>query len=376
MTLVAPLNASPDVVTVQERGEVVLWSGPSLQPVAVGVAAGRTLDLDISSDGGVVTTVAFAGTVETWRPEAGGAVLRLDQHAGGEVTSVSFSDDADLLLSSTSAGAIAVRDRETGTSLHSYNLGTGKVDGVVLAPDGDTLVVGVGERTGELAYDDTIEYWSLSSGDIIHQSGGDASDVIGCSFFRNRIRLSPDGQSVAVNSHDFTIELRALDSTLLNIFDEHENSVLDFAFSPDGSQLASSSDDGKIRLWDLDDYSLIDEHATLGGQWTIVFTADGSSLIAGSLSGDIRILDLDSGELGPAFEVGKNRVSNLAISPDGALLAGGDEDNDLVVWDALTGAVEARGTGHSAPILSVAFSSDGSMLATGSRDHTIRLWER
>jgi hypothetical protein len=66
-------------------------------------------------------------------------------------------------------------------------------------------------------------------------SCGDRSDVVGCSFFRNRTRVSPDRLSVAISGRDFTTELRTLAGALLNIFVEHTNNVLDFAFSPDGA---------------------------------------------------------------------------------------------------------------------------------------------
>jgi len=67
------------------------------------------------------------------------------------------------------------------------------------------------------------------------------------------VAFSPDGQTLASGSWDYTVWLwRVSDGTPLRTLEGHTNWVSSVAFSPDGQTLVSGSWDYTVRLWQID----------------------------------------------------------------------------------------------------------------------------
>jgi WD40 repeat protein len=337
---------------------------------------GTIIAADRSAGGSTLSLVDFDGAVHLLRAADLSAVRKYDAHASGEINALSFAPDGARLALATSTGEVRLRPVDGSGVPVAFDRPGLNVDSVAVSPDGSGLALGVGERLGATAFDDTVQVWGLADGQLRLDLGGDGEEVLGCSFFRNRVRFAPAGDLLALNSHDFTVSLwEVAGGQLLHTFPPHASSVLDLAFSPDGSLLATSSDDSTLRLWRTGDFQLLYEQvARPGGYWSLTFSPDGRWLAASTLAGEILLLDPASGAVQRTLSGEKSRYSDLAFSPDGRLLAAGDDENHVVLWSVSSGAVQQRLAGHSGPVVAIAFSPDGRLLASGSRDYTVRLW--
>ena len=316
------------------------------------------------------------GAVRVW--DANGALMNeLSAFVAGGVNDVDVSRDGTSIAFGTRDGIAAVTTVVDPPPPVELVHPEGNVDAVAFSADGSTLLTGVGERLGDIAFDDTVSLWNLGDDQRRYQFDGDGEDVNGCSNFRNVVEYSPDGNTFAASSHDFTVSLHdATSGEVIHVFPPHRSSVLDFAYSPDGSQFVTTADDGDVRVWNLGDYSLAAEYlGPPGGYFSIAFEADGSSLVVSDLTGMIRMIDTMTGSETLAFDGPKNRTGGLAVSPDGSIVVAGTDQNTVGIWSASTGALLDQLVGHDAPVTSVSFSADGSLLASGSMDATVRVWQ-
>ena len=240
---------------------------------------------------------------------------------------------------------------------------TDSVLSVEFSPDGQTLASG--------SRDYTIRLWDVATGNLLRTLRGHANAV-------NSVAFSPDGKTLASASFDNTFRLwDAATGNLLRTIEGHMNVdwVFSVSFSPDGETLAGGTDDD-IRLWEV---GTGNEIHTLEGHWgtvlSVSFSPDGKTLASGGTDDTIRLWDVATGnELGTHSRHTDN-VNSVSFSPDGKTLASGSEDDDIKLWDVATGYHLRTLSGHTDSVHSVSFSPNGKTLASGSRDNTIRLWD-
>ena len=91
----------------------------------------------------------------------------------------------------------------------------------------------------------TVKVWDATTGDLLHDLSGHASEVLTVAF-------SPDGQRLASGSYDTTVKVwDTATGKAIHTLRGHQGPVSGVAFSPDGRHLASASFDRTVKIWDL-----------------------------------------------------------------------------------------------------------------------------
>jgi WD40 repeat protein/DNA-binding SARP family transcriptional activator len=273
-----------------------------------------------SPDGSrLVTTGTETGDNPTvWDTATGRQVLALDVTSAGPATSVAFSPDGRLLLTSHDRGP--------------------------------------------------VHLWDARSGDRVLLLSGQW-DAAGSAQF------SPDGRWVAAAGEDPSLSVWDVRDWSRRDVVYAEDRVADLAFSPDGSRLATVGQDPGVRLWDLDSGAVA---TTVGrqlrGASSVAFSADGRWLTVG-LPDAALVLDARTGALVRSI-ASPAPVAASAFSPDRTRLATAGSDGVARVWDLATGKqtrhLTAQGGG---PLTSVAFHPDGDLLLAAGPGRPARVWD-
>ena len=194
--------------------------------------------------------------------------------------------------------------------------------GLAFTPDSQGLLVG--------AWDDSLQMWDLSSGEVLWQAVNPAGDP-------NSVAVTPDGSIAIVGSERGTATLwDAHTGDYLGELAGHapDLQILGTASSPDSRQAASASEDGTVIIWDIATREVVHR---LEGHAGIVF--------------------------------------DVSFSPDGLILASSAFDNTVILWDVETGDILRQLNGHTDFVFSVDWSPDGRRLLSASRDSTLILWD-
>lgn len=249
-----------------------------------------------------------------------------------------------------------------------FRQGGGKINRLLLTPDGSTLISKsfYGERA--------VCVWDAATGRLLRQFPGHHEE-------NRAVALSPDGKTLAIGQdniihfHDLASgrEVRQLKSSL------SETSGL--AFSPDGKMLASGHAGTAVLLWDLATGKVQTQLKTrLNRSLLLEFSPDGKRLATGdTLDQLIQLFDVATG-MERLQILRPNHVHEFAFSPDSTTLAAGARDGGVTLWDVATGKLIREMTSPNKYVRSVAWSPDGKTLAAGEyniekQKFCIRLWD-
>ncbi|MEQ8999459.1 MAG: hypothetical protein RID53_23420 [Coleofasciculus sp. B1-GNL1-01] len=232
------------------------------------------------------------------------------------------------------------------------------------------------------SFDYTVKLWQ-PDGKLIHTLKGHEDKV-------NSLDFSPDGKMIATASFDQTVKLWKLEKKLDNkigiipvrTLEGHKDRVFGVAFSPDGKLIATASGDKTIKLWRTRDGKLLN---TLKGHEdvidTIAFSPDSQIIASASWDGTVKLWKTTDDK---SFRTLKdetlegdkshsNRVFGVAFSPDGQMIASVSRDNTAKLWE-INGTLRHTLNGHTDRVIRVDFSPDGKRIATTSWDKTIKVW--
>jgi eukaryotic-like serine/threonine-protein kinase len=277
----------------------------------------------------------------------------------GNVLSVAFSQDSQILASSSLDNTIRVWRVSDGMLIDTLVGHTRSVRSVAFSPDDRTLASG--------SSDGTIRLWRVSDGSLIRKLEGHSATIWSVAY-------SPDGQILASASDDRTIRLwRVADGSLIDTLDKHTNWVRSLAFSPNGQTLASGSF-RTISLWRVSDGILIRTLAHTSWIKSLAFSPDGQTLASAYKDQNIKLWRVADGSLVRNIYGHLDTVTSIAFSPDGQILASASDDGTVKMWWVTNGKLLDTLKGHTDGISCVIFSPDGRTLASGSVDKTIRIW--
>ncbi len=373
---VAVMTPVPDgLVTIHADGTIVVRSSDA-QPASV-LGSGVSIEsATLTGDSGSVVTTDRHGAITVRRTTDGAPTLAEDRFASGELTDIAVAPDGRIAVASSLGEVTVLDDALVEQDLYRVTDIPARVDAVSFDPVTSTIAAGVAERVSESAFDDTVRAWDSAVGSERFRTGGEAEDVSGCSFFYSRVRFAPDGSTVAITSHDFTVQIvdtatGAVLQTLAGV-----TTVLDLAFTPDGTRLIATYDDAMVRIWSTDTYAEVASYRGVqGGYYAIATVPGSSSMAAADITGAINLIDIETGTVQLGFADATNRTFDIAVSADGALLAAPTADGGVTLWSTADGARLATAVGHAGAVTGIAFSLAGDRLATSSTDGTVRTWD-
>ncbi len=363
------LGFSPDgrfLVTSPNRADLTLFETESLQTIGtLRGHLGQTRGLGYSPDGRLLATASVDQTARVWDLATFQQVAVLGGF-GERISDVKFSPDGRSIILVSGYGALNLYDRSkvVNRGLFATVPDLGGAEGFALSPDGHTFAarglrgtLAIWERTNR------TPKWAKRLDD-----GG-----------LSWIRYSPDGNTLAWNTHDalnlLTVKSGAIALVPLN--GKRADVLGPLAFSPDGVELAYACG---TQLWVLD---LKSRHSRLFARaddevWSITYSPDpqGKRLVFGDQLGSLTMCDRLSGQVLFKTNAHRPHCASVVFSPDGRLLATGGDDAVIKLWVVHPKSLTLRATlrGHRG-YLGCAFSPDGARLVSGAGDQMIKLWD-
>jgi WD40 repeat protein len=248
--------------------------------------SGYALTVAFSPDGRLLAWLCWLdGTIRLWDVAAHKPLAVLTDPHSARPCSVLFTADSQGMISGMADGKLAVWDVATGRHLASFQGHEGRVDRLVLSPDGRTLASAA--RSEAL-----VRLWTIATGPDAQApwvSGGPTS-LRGHTGPVASMAFSPDSRILASGDFDDgTFRLWNVgEKRALAALEGHGTGVVGLAFSPDGRTLASSSYDGTVKLWNV---TIRQEVATFTGApfLKVLFSPDGHTLTAAGWDGTVRL---------------------------------------------------------------------------------------
>ncbi|CAD5946635.1 WD40 repeat domain-containing protein [Planktothrix agardhii] len=332
---------------------------------------------------------------------------RLERHQG-EVTSVSFNKEGQLLTSSKDK-TIKIWSKKGHLLQDFKDAHSDTVWSATFSPDGETIA--------SASADKTVKLWSKKDGTWVNTYTLNHSSPVLV------VRFSPNGEIIASSDKGGNIKFWNLDGKLLNTISSEqckvsttpkECSVWSMSFK-DNNTLATGGLDSTVKFWRSKDdtFKTVEELGTLkghgpGGVWSLDFSHDGTMLTTGGRDGTIKLwrkqkenksndwikdlnFTLDEATLQKmcnnqikisqkgieysCLNKSKDFVRGISFSPKDKIIAGGTLDKKVILWYwDKPGMTTDTFIGHDDGIWSVNFDSDGEILASASADNTVKLW--
>ncbi len=156
---------------------------------------------------------------------------------------------------------ICVWEVETGKEIAAFDGNASSINAIAVAPDGEYLVTGNGDKT--------VRLFKIRTGREIKRFEGHNGFITAVAF-------SARGNQVVSASDDWTLQIHdVVSGGIVKTFAGHVGGVRSFAVSPDGKHLASAGADQSVRIWNIASGEALATLVSLDdGTWTVV-TADG-----------------------------------------------------------------------------------------------------
>jgi WD40 repeat protein len=345
--------------------------------------------VELGDHDGSVTSVAFSHDGKTiasggghfvciWSPDAPGrpfAKLKsLDDDVVGEVSSVAFSPDDNLLVSSASDHQIRLWDPRHPKRRPRFLQGT-RIWAKSVAFASNSLLAAAGDCG-------IVELWDLAA------ESPQMAECMAPVSIAESVAFSPDGHLIAVAG--LSDEIQLYDLTDPNpkpmTLRGHTHSITQVAFAPDGTRLASSSDDGTVRLWDLTTPAAGPVVRPRADDYYAAYcvACDGDRVAASFDCGFVEIFDakaplqtllrLRGDALGPVR--GALPITAVTFVPNRNALVTGHTASATWLWDLDEDPPRpAPMKGQEGWVGAVAVSKDGCLIASCGGDGQLRLWQ-
>ncbi|MBP8000882.1 MAG: WD40 repeat domain-containing protein [Chloroflexi bacterium] len=352
------------------------------------------LSIDFSSDNVLAGSVA-GPTARLWQYDGSNWGSSYQQQIyGGNSYQTLFSPDEETLLFVTGNDSLFFLYPENDDDVIArQNLEIDEhwdAQSLAFSQDGTTAILGSSNRT--------VRVLSLTDKQFTSVFEVPTGWV-------DSVSVSPDGNMivVAVGNHASTYLWFTNDA---NHYCQLDKDFMVSAFSPDGTKIVGGADDGKWHIWSLENLSsdcspespaLASFPTSVGNVsatiTAITFSPDGAWIATGHEDGSVWVWDAGNGKLqsGNISQGHNHWVRSVAFSPDGLWLAstsgeqneaGAYDEGSIRLWhfNSETGQIETSdelviGQLHTAAVNSALFSPDSTLLVSASGDGQIILWD-
>lgn len=251
---------------------------------------GRISDVAISADGSTILSASWDGRVILW-DTVSGQPLQILEEQGGEIQAARYLTNDTQAVSSSGNGGVVLWNLADGSIIRRYGPAAAKDAPGHLDPVYDVAVNPQETRLLSASADDTLLFWDVGTGDVLHEFTGHNADV-------RAVVFNADGTMALSGAADGSLLLWNTDESSENFgeiirrFDGHDRTVFDVAFSPTGNSVVSAAFDGTIRLWDLNTgfelRRFVTDRLDKTYARSVDFTEDGRTLLTGMTDSTLR----------------------------------------------------------------------------------------
>ena len=189
----------------------------------------------------------------------------------------------------------------------------------------------------------------------------------------SHLKISPNGQMIAIVTLQGFLELRQLNGTLIKRFPSPIEGVTTLSFSANNQMIAVGTEYGNIQLWDIRGNLRQTLSSHQGWVTKIRFSADHKQIATGSDDHTVKLWDMN-GKLLKTLEGHQGKITDIRFHPDHQLIASSSTDQTIKLWQG-DGTLIRTLSGHNDSVTSLDFSPDGDILLSGSASQTIKLWK-
>ena len=297
----------------------------------------------------------------------------------GEIKSLAFSPDGQVLASGSEDAVVRFWDAQTGSLLQALTGHTEPVRVVSFTPDGKQLA--------SASEDETLKIWDVATGDLLH--------TMETKWPLTSVAFSPDGKKM-VGTHNTLVGLWDVANwTLLRQFTTTESHTSGFdgyccgspaysaRFDAQGQRIVSGHEDGTIKVWDpnppgtlpLPGSELVRVVKTSKQNDDWALSPNEQFLVANPGTAAPTIWNWSKGELLRSLGKKAEYVRRVVFSPDSQFVATSDSSGEIFLWDVSTGKLVREFDGGQSGDDALAFSPDGSRLASGGDNQNIVVWD-
>ena len=278
----------------------------------------------------------------------------------------SFSPDGEKIVSIDNLyGCMQIWNAENGRLLntkfteHKKNIQT-----VYYSQDGELIITS--------SYDGLIKVWDADSLSFLFEINGEYLNEHSAVF-------SPDRNYILTASGK-TPKIWNQEKRCIKIFKDETNVNVNSAyFNALGNKIVAAYSNGTIKIWDVDTEKSIrvlgETTGHLGAVYIAVFNPMGTLIASASSDCTIKIWDANTGDCLSTLQGHLNAVKTVFFNTEGNLLISSSFDRTIKIWDVATGVLLDTLEGHTGIVNSAFFNRDGNKIVSAAHDGTIRIWK-
>jgi WD40 repeat protein len=235
------MSADGGLVAVGVNEGIKVWRTADNLEVIFLTNALAMRPLGFDEGGQALWTLGPAGSLRLMGLKKGQGAMRTFKMAPldpDDVNAHAFSAKRHLVALGQKDGMLRLWDLASGTELRLWRACSSRVTSLTFSQDGDRLI-----STSEDDFD--VKVWRIPTAELLLTLQGHKLGVFGAAF-------SPDESQIATASPDDTCRLwDAQTGRQTTVLNGHKSGAYAVAFAPDGKTLVVGTGDSTLRLWNL-----------------------------------------------------------------------------------------------------------------------------